>query len=308
MQPADQPRVGCSFLSRLVQAKRNSTRNPSFSRMAMMPSKVLPSGARIPSLGLGVYKCRKGRETYESVRSALELGYRHIDTAAWYRNEQDVGRAMADSGIARDQLFVTTKLWVAQWGYTKATAAVIESTKKLGVSYIDLLLLHAPGDRDTRAETWRALEDLQMQGVVRDIGVSNFGPAHLDKLSETARVRPAVNQIELHPWMARKELVAYCRVRGIQVEAYSPLAKATMLSHPVLRVIAKDINATPAQVLIAYSLAKDYVTIPKSVHRERQEENLRAVELKLSAAQVAELDALDEYRVTAWDPIKLHEV
>lgn len=273
-----------------------------------MTSKMLPSGARIPALGLGVYKCRKGRETYESVRSALELGYRHIDTAAWYRNEQDVGRAMADSGIARDQLFITTKLWVSQWGYAKATAAVIESNTKLGASYIDLLLLHAPGDRATRAETWRALEDLQAQGVVRDIGVSNFGPAHLDKLCETARVRPAVNQIELHPWMARTELVAYCRAHDILVEAYSPLAKATMLSHPVLTAIAKEINATPAQVLIAYSLGKGYITIPKSVHRERQVENLRAMELKLSTAQVGQLDALDEYRVTAWDPIRLHQV
>jgi diketogulonate reductase-like aldo/keto reductase len=256
-----------------------------------------------------VYKSRKGAETYEAVRAALRIGYRHVDTAEWYRNELDVGRAVRDSGLPRADVFLTTKLWVSHWGYDQARAGVQASNERLGASYIDLLLLHAPGDATTRAETWRALEDLRQEGVVRDIGVSNFSAAHLEKLMETARVPPAVNQIELHPWLARKELVEFCRSHGILVEAYSPLAKATRLDDPVLVQIAEEVEMTPAQVLVAYALAKGYIAIPKSVSAERLQENWDAAEhLELPPAAVGRLDALDAGIITAWDPMTTHAV
>lgn len=266
---------------------------------------LLHSGATIPRFGLGVYKSKRGAETYNAVLNALKIGYRHIDTAQWYRNESDVGKALQDSGLPRHEVFLTTKLWIRQWGYDNAIAAIKESNAKLGGTYIDLLLLHAPGSKDSRADTWRALEEMQAQGVVRDIGVSNFGVAHLEKLSLTARVPPAVNQIELHPWLARKELVEYCTAKKILVEAYSPLTKGKMLDNRVLMEIAAHVQATPAQVLIAYSLAKGFVAIAKSIDPLRQQENLDGstqVHL-LSPAHIATLEALDEHLVCAWDPI-----
>lgn len=275
---------------------------------AHIPSKKLPSGASIPVVGLGVYQSEPGAETYDAVASALKLGYRHVDTAQYYQNEADVGKAVRDSGLPREQVFVTSKLFLSFWGYDKAVAAIRESNAKLGLGYIDLFLLHAPGDAATRAETWRALEDLQAEGVVRDIGVSNFSGEHLDKLAQTWKAKPAVNQVELHPWLTRSDLVQYHKEHGILLQAYSPLAKAHKLADPVVNEIAKEVNASPAQVLVAWSLAKDFITLPKSVNPDRQKLNLEAVNVKLSAAQVAKLDALDEYLVTGWDPIKDHAV
>ncbi|KAF1332823.1 putative aldehyde reductase, partial [Globisporangium splendens] len=273
-----------------------------------VPTKTLPSGANIPTVGLGVYLSEPGAETYDAVASALKLGYRHIDTAQYYANEADVGKAIRDSGIPRDQVFVTSKLFLSNWGYDKAIATTKESNEKLGLGYIDLFLLHAPGDAATRAETWRALEDLQAQGVLRDIGVSNFGEAHLKKLAETWKVKPAVNQVELHPWLTRADLVEYHKQVGIPLEAYSPLAKANKLADPVVNEIAAEVKATPSQVLIAWSLAKDFITLPKSVNPDRQKLNFESVHVKLIDAQVAKLDALDEYLTTGWDPIKEHAV
>ncbi|DBA05449.1 TPA: hypothetical protein N0F65_007611 [Lagenidium giganteum] len=272
------------------------------------PAKALPSGALIPKIGLGVFQSAPGEETYQAVLSALKLGYRHIDTAQCYQNEDDVGRAVKDSGIPRSEVFITTKLWLSNWGYEKAIKATKVSIDRLGGSYIDLMLLHAPGDKKLRAETWRALEELHAQGLLRDIGVSNFGEAHLKKLGETAKVAPCVNQIELHPWLMRSDLVAYCSQHGVLLEAYSPLARAERLYDPVVGSIATQLNATPAQVLIAWSLAKGFITLPKSVNPERQRQNLESAKLQLTADQISRLDALDRYMVTAWDPIKDHEV
>ncbi|RLN97766.1 hypothetical protein BBJ28_00016130 [Nothophytophthora sp. Chile5] len=275
---------------------------------ANVPTKTLPSGASIPAIGLGVYQSEPGAETYNAVASALKLGYRHIDTAQYYQNEADVGRAVKDSGIPREEIFVTSKLFVMNWGYEKALATSKASNEALGLGYIDLYLLHAPGDAATRAETWRAVEELQQQGMLKDIGVSNFSEAHLAKLMETAKVKPAVNQVELHPWLMRPTLVQYCKQQGILLEAYSPLAKAIKLTDPTLVEIAKEVGATPAQVLVAFSLASGFITLPKSVHAERQQANLDAAKISLTAAQVAKLAALDEYLTTGWDPIKEHAV
>lgn len=276
--------------------------------MASISSKTLSSGAQIPSLGLGVFQCSPGAETYNAVLTALALGYRHIDTAQFYRNEADVGRAIRDSGVPREQVFVTSKVYADHWTYDDVVATAKKSNDLLGLEYIDLYLLHAPGDSATRAAAWRALEDMKIEGVLRDIGVSNFGEAHLKKLAQTSLMKPAVNQIELHPWLARKDTVAYCKAHGIHLQAYSPLARATRMDDPVLLQVAKEVEATPAQVLIAWSLAQDFITLPKSVKSHRIQENLHGATVQLSAAQMEALGALDRYIVTGWDPIKDHAV
>ncbi|KAG6963259.1 hypothetical protein JG688_00008232 [Phytophthora aleatoria] len=275
---------------------------------AIIPTKTLPSGAKIPVVGLGVFQSEPGAESYNAVLSALTLGYRHIDTAQYYQNEADVGRAIKDSGIPREEIFVTSKLFIQNWGYDKAIETTKASNEKLGLGYIDLYLLHAPGDTATRDESWRELEELHEHGILKDIGVSNFGEAHLEKLLKTAKVRPAVNQVELHPWLMRPTLVKYCQEHGILIEAYSPLARAQKMENPTLLEISKEVDASPAQVLVAFSLANGFITLPKSVHEERQKSNFEAATIKLTPAQIAKLAALDEYLVTCWDPIKDHAV
>ena len=270
---------------------------------------TLRDGSLIPAIGLGVYKSAPGEETYLAVLSALAMGYRHIDTAQIYNNEEDVGRALTESKIPRSEVFVTTKLWLSNWGYDAAIEAVTKSLTKLETPYIDLILLHAPGPAETRAETWKALEDLQSQGKLRSIGVSNFGIPHLEKLATTARVLPSVNQIELHPWCQRTELTKYCKDNGIVVQANSPLAKDIKLEDPLVLEIAGRTNSTAAQVLISWSLAKGFVTLPKSVNPIRQKQNLDTpTVVSLGDDDVKILDTLEEYLITGWDPVLTAEV
>lgn len=275
----------------------------------------LASGAVIPAIGLGVYKTPPGSTTQQAVLTALQCGYRHIDTAQLYQNEADVGEAIIASTIPRKEIFITTKLWASEWGYEKATAAIHASLARLQTNYIDLLLLHAPGDPGLRAQTWAALEDARDRDLVRDIGVSNFGQPHLEKLLLTARYPPAVNQIEVHPFLQRRELVDYCQNKlNMVVEAYSPLAKAKKLQDPIVEALARRLSSahtttstpttvTPAQVLLAWGLSKKLIVLPKSVHPERQLSNLGAANVVLSDADVKELDTLDQGLVTGWDPI-----
>lgn len=278
--------------------------------MSFVKSVALPSGAQIPTLALGVYQSEPGTETYEAARAALELGYRHIDSAKFYQNEADVGRAIRDSGVPREQVFVTSKFFTTKdaWTYEETVAAVKDSLKEFQFEYIDLYLLHAPGSPEGRSEAWRALEDMQAQGFLKDIGVSNYGVDHLKKLAQTWRVKPAVDQFEVHPFCARKEVAAYCKEQGILVEAYSPLTRAQKLNDPVVVEIAKEANATSAQVLLAWGLSKGFIVLPKSVKKHRIEENLNGAKVVLTAEQLAKLDALDAYFVTCWDPIKEHAV
>ncbi|ETK85877.1 hypothetical protein F441_09551 [Phytophthora nicotianae CJ01A1] len=277
---------------------------------AFVKTKLLPSGHPIPSVALGVYQSAPGSETYDAVLAALKLGYRHIDTATVYRNESDVGKAIRDSGIPRNEIFVTSKIVASRtrWNYDEVVEGVRLSNRKLGLEYIDLYLLHAPFDSTTRAEAWKALEDMQTEGILRDIGVSNFGELHLQRLAETWRVKPAVNQVELHPWLARADTVKYCEEQGIIMEAYSPLARAQKMHDRTLKLIASEVGATSAQVLIAWSLAKGFVALPKSVTESRIKENLEAAKLELTSEQMEKLNGLDAYFVTAWDPIKDHAV
>lgn len=267
-------------------------------------SVILSTGNPMPTIGLGVYRCKPGEECYLAVLNALNCGYRHIDTAQYYGNEEDVGRAVVDSGIPRSEIFITTKLKPPNFGYGKTVTTITESKDKLRSEYIDLVLLHEPGDPNLRAETWHALEVLQNGGIIKSIGVSNFSEAHLEKLMTTAKVPPSVNQIEVHPWCQRMELVKFCKERNIVVQAYSPLAKAVKLEDPVVVNIATKLNVTPAQVLIAWSLHKGLVPLPKSVNQERQASNLATYDVMLSNEDVQKLDSLEQYMVTGWDPCK----
>ncbi|KAG2437733.1 hypothetical protein HYH02_011110 [Chlamydomonas schloesseri] len=271
--------------------------------MAVSTSLLLNSGHRIPSVGSGVYKSAPGEETYGAVLSALRLGYRHVDTAQVYGNEADVGRAVRDSGLPRDQVYVTSKLWRDAYGYDRALAAVRDSVRRSGLPYLDLMLLHCPSEPGPREGAWRALEEAVRQGWVRSIGVSNFSQAHLEKLSRPATIQPAVNQIEVHPFLQRRELVAYCQASGIAVEAYSPLSKGAKLADARVAGVAQRLGVSPAQVMIRWGLQHGMVSLPKSVNPERQAANLDVFGFQLDEAAMAVLDGCEEGLITGWDPV-----
>ena len=260
---------------------------------------TLNSGARVPQLGLGVWQA--GGATGRAVSSALSAGYRHVDTARVYGNEAPVGKALRDSGIARDELFVTTKLWNTDQGYDRALVACDESLKRLGLDYVDLFLIHWPV-ADLRLESWRALETLFREGRARSIGVSNYLLPHLRELLEVAKVVPAVNQIELTPFLQRREVTALCREAGILLEAYSPLTRGKRLDHPQLVEIAARTGRTPAQVLLRWNVQHGAIVLPKSVTPSRIEENALIFDFELDLDAMATLDGLEEGLVTGWDP------
>lgn len=260
---------------------------------------TLNSGARIPQIGLGVWQ--SGGKTKSAVATALAAGYRHLDTAAVYGNEPQVGAAIAESGIPRDQLFVTTKLWNKDQGYDAALRAFDASLGRLKLEYLDLFLIHWPVP-ELRLESWRALEKLQAEQRVRSIGVSNFLEPHLRELEASAKVLPAVNQIELTPFLQRAATVARCRELGIVLEAYSPLTRGQRLEHPVLLEIAARVGRSSAQVMLRWGVQKGFVLLPKSVTPERILENAALFDFALDAEAMARLDALEEGLVTGWDP------
>jgi diketogulonate reductase-like aldo/keto reductase len=267
-----------------------------------LQSKVrIAQGVEMPVLGLGVYQSRPGQETYDAVRTALEAGYRHVDTARVYGNERDVGRAIRDSGVPRDEVFVTTKLWNADHGHDQALRACDQSLARLGMDRLDLYLVHWPVE-GRRAETWRAMERIAADGKARAVGVSNYTIRHLDELLAQATVPPAVNQVEFHPFLFQRDLLAHCRRRGIQLEAYAPLVKAQRMEHPILVRIARKHRKSPAQVLVRWCLEHEVVVIPKSVRPERIRENLEVFDFALDADDLAALDGLDEGYRTSWDP------
>lgn len=260
----------------------------------------LNNGVSMPLLGLGTYLV--GPETAKRVvLDALAAGYRHIDTAAFYGNERAVGEALRESGVPREEVFVTTKVWNTDHGYEEARAAFARSLELLMLERVDLYLIHWPMPR--RLETWRALESVYEEGRARAIGVSNFVPRHLEEVLARGTVVPAVDQVEMHPFLARRELREYCRERGIVVEAFSPLARGRRLDHPTLAGIAATHRRTPAQVMLRWCLQKGAAVIPKTVSAARMRENLGALEFTLSAEDMAALDGLDRNeRSTTWDP------
>ena len=260
---------------------------------------ALNDGQSIPQIGLGVWQAAHG--TREAVLTALRLGYRHIDTAYVYGNEADVGWAIRESGIPRDQIFVTTKLWNDQQGYDAARRAFQVSLRRLGLEYVDLYLLHWPV-QGKRLDSWEALEELHDEGLARSIGVSNFLVPHLQELLDHCHHKPAVNQIELTPFLQRREIQALCGKHDIVLESYSPLTRGQRLGHAVVTAIAREVGRTPAQVLLRWGIQHGFVVLPKSIHAERIAENADLFGFELPAAAMAKLDALEEGFVTGWNP------
>jgi len=265
------------------------------------PVAKLNNGVMIPRLGLGVYQSPPGQVTQHAVEYALKIGYRHIDTARIYNNETDVGTALRKSGIKREDVFITTKLWNSDHGYETALKACDDSLKRLGLKYLDLYLIHWPVP-EIRNESWTALSKLLKDGKCRSIGVSNYTIQHLTELLEDADVVPMVNQVEFSPFLYQKQLLDYCEENKIQVEAYSPLTQGAKLNHPTIQQIAKKHGKTPAQVLIRWSLQHNLVTIPKSIREERIKENSQVFDYNLTSEDVRVLDSLDENFRNSWDP------
>jgi methylglyoxal/glyoxal reductase len=261
----------------------------------------LNNGVSIPLLGLGVYLMRPGRETYEAVKTALETGYRLVDTARIYKNEEDVGGAVRDSGLRREEVFITTKLWNDDHGYDAAMRAFDASLERLGLGYIDLYLIHYPVP-DLRKESWRALEKILEGGRVRAIGVSNYTVRHLQELLGRTGTIPAVNQVEFSPFLYQRELLEFCRQTGIQPEAYAPLTAGNRLRDPRITAIAKKLGRTTAQVLLRWVIQHKVVAIPKSRHSDRIAENARIFDFELTPEDVSILDSLDEGFRSSWDP------
>ncbi|KAG0355838.1 hypothetical protein BG005_005244 [Podila minutissima] len=265
---------------------------------------ALSNARQIPLLGLGVYATEPGKATEDAVLWALQAGYRHIDTAAAYGNEVSVGNAIRKSGIPREQIFVTTKLYEDDQGFEKALEACELSLEKLGLDYIDLYLIHSPlMGAELRNESWNALQKLVAQGKVKSIGVSNYGVHHLKELlGSNPTIRPVVNQIEVTPFNTRTDIVRFCESQHIAVEAYSPLSQGHKLQDPTLLKIAAKYSKTPAQVLIRWSLQKGFIVIPKSANKDRIEQNADVFDFDLADGDMNVLDSLNENFVAEWDP------
>ncbi|MEU0120432.1 aldo/keto reductase [Streptomyces albidoflavus] len=273
---------------------------------APVPTVTLNNGVTMPQLGFGVFQV-SDEETTAAVATALESGYRSVDTAAVYGNEAGVGRALADSGIPRDELFVTTKLWNDDQGYDATLRAFDTSLAKLGLDHVDLYLIHWPTPaRDRYLDTWRALEKLLADGRTRAIGVSNFQPAHLTRLIDASGIVPAVNQIELHPGLQQSELRALHAEHGITTEAWSPLAQGALLKSETVTTLAARHGRTPAQIVLRWHLQLGNVVIPKSVTPSRIRENLDIFGFTLTADDMTALATLDEGLRTGPDPDTLN--
>ncbi|MEV8329026.1 aldo/keto reductase [Kitasatospora sp. NPDC056731] len=258
-----------------------------------VPTVKLNNGVEIPQLGFGVFQVPDA-ETTAAVTSALEAGYRSIDTAAIYGNETGVGRALAASGLPREDLFVTTKLWNADQGYDATLRAFDASLAKLGLEYLDLYLIHWPTPaRDLYLDSWRAVERLASEGRIRAAGVSNFQPAHLQRLLDESRLVPAVNQVELHPGLQQAELRAFHTEHGIATEAWSPLAQGAVLNDPAITAIAARTGKSAAQVVLRWHLQLGNIVIPKSVTPARIRQNLDVFDFQLTDEDMAAIAATD---------------
>lgn len=271
--------------------------------MSKVPTIAFNNGVEIPQLGFGVWQVPE-EQVVDAVRVAIETGYRSIDTAAVYGNEEGTGQAIAESGVAREELFVTTKLWNTEQGYDSTLAAFDESIKKLKLDYVDLYLIHWPSPhRDKYVETWKAFEHLLNDGRVKSIGVSNFHQPHLQRLLDETGTVPVLNQIELHPYLQQAALREFDQEHGILTEAWSPLASGgDVLSDPLIAKLADKYGKTPAQVILRWHLQLGNVVIPKSVTPSRIRENFEIFDFELTADELSSFGPLEKGFRTGPDP------
>ena len=262
------------------------------------------TGVQIPQIGYGMWIVLPGIVAKKAVKSALETGYRHFDTAQAYHNEQHLGHALKDSSVKRKDVFITTKIRTSNLSAEDVIPSFEKSLKKLQTDYVDLLLIHFPVT-ETRQGAWQKLEEIHKSGRAKAIGVSNYMVGHLEELLAQCQVKPAVNQIELHLFLQMKDVVDYCHKNGIVVEAYSPLAHAKKMEHPVIKKLAKKYGKTNAQIMLRWCVDIGSVPLPKSTHKERIQENINIFDFQLDKKDLAELSKLDMNLRTCWDPTNI---
>jgi diketogulonate reductase-like aldo/keto reductase len=269
------------------------------------------NGREVPCIGFGTWDLADGEEAASAIKNALEAGYRHIDTAALYKNEKSVGKAVRESGIKRSEVFVTSKAWTNARGYERAKQAFAKSLADLGLDYLDLYLIHWPASASRypdwekiNLDTWGALTDLYKQGLIKAIGVSNFLAHHLEALMKT-EVPPMANQIEFHPGQMQRGTLDYCKKNGILVEAWGPLGQGKMLSNPGLKSIAAKYQKSAAQLCIKWCLQNDVVPLPKSANRARMEENSKVFDFSISSDDMEAINAMPYFGGSGQHPDKV---
>lgn len=269
---------------------------------------IMNNGKAMPIIGYGTWKISDNLAE-RMVKYALSIGYRHIDTAAAYKNEVGVGKGIKSSGLKREDVFLTTKHWVTERGYEKTLAAIDESLKKLGTDYLDLYLIHwpcvekvTPKWAEINAETWRGFEEAHRQGKILTLGVSNFKPSHLEALSRYAKIKPSVNQIEFHPGFTQCETVEYCRKNGILVQAWSPLGRGRVFENELIVSLAKKYGVSPAKICLKYALQQGIIPLPKSATDERIADNINVFDFEISPEDMASIDALPITGYSGYDP------
>lgn len=264
---------------------------------------LLSNGVKIPILGFGTFKVEDGKQTIDAVRTALEIGYRHIDAAAIYNNEDSVGQGIKESGVPREEIFLTSKVWNSDQGYENTLKAFETSLEKLGTDYLDLYLIHWP--KELNKETWRALEKLYKDGRVRAIGVCNFKEHHLEDLMEDAEIKPMVNQVEFHPQLSQPELLNYCKANNIQVVAWGPLMQGKIFKFQLLKELSEKYNKTIAQITLRWDIQKGVVTIPKSIDPARIKGNSEIFDFEITEEDMQRIASLNTGERIGPDPDKI---